>query len=199
MNVSDATAGVSVATCSFTYNDPIVPTLVQTQSCTSTTPSSGTRNNGTFTCNVTIPRYSAGGMWDADVALADLAGNFVDLPQAQSLTVACAGGDLETTIRFSSQTTMTWDPIAGATRYNVYRGLVSGLIDTNADHLPDGGYGTCQNSRDPNLTDQVFVETDVPTTVQKGFHFLVSYTSGGVEKGLGFNSFGQARTVTPCP
>lgn len=199
MNVSDATAGVSAATCTFTYTDPINPSITQSQSCTSTTPSSGTRNAGAFTCNVTIPRYSAGGMWVADVDLTDLVLNTASLPQAQQLTVACAGGDLETTIRFSNHTTMTWDAIGGATRYNIYRGNLSGLTDTNADHLPDGGYGTCQNSRDPILTDQVFVDTDVPTTGQKGFHYLVSYTSGGVEKGLGFNSFGLPRTVTPCP
>jgi hypothetical protein len=39
----------------------------------------------------------------------------------------------------------------------------------------------------------------VPSAAQKGFHYLVGYTAGGVQKGLGVNSFGLARTVTPCP
>jgi len=88
--------------------------------------------------------------------------------------------------------------VAGATRYNLYRGALAGLIDVNLDHLPDGGYGTCQNSRDPNLTDLLFVDGDVPAASQ-GYFYLVGYTSGGIQKGLGVNSFGLPRSVTPCP
>jgi len=199
MGVADATAGVDTATCSFTYTDPFDPFLTQTQSCTATVPASGTRNSGTFQCNVVLPRYSVAGLWDANVQLADLVGNSVDLPQVEQLTVDCNAGDPETTTRFSNKTTLTWTAVTGATRYNLYRGNISGLVDANADHRPDGGYGTCQNSRDPNLTDLTFTDTDVPTTTQKGFHYLVSYTSGGVEKGLGYDSLSNARTVTACP
>lgn len=147
---------------------------------------------------MTLPRYSTAGLWDADVDLDDLVGNAATLPQSQQLTVDCSAGDPETTCRFSNRTTLTWDAVGGATRYNVYRGNVSGLTDTNADRKPDGGYGTCQNSRDANLTDTTFTDADVPTPTQKGFHYLVSYTAG-TEKGLGTNSFGDPRTVTPCP
>src|SRR5262249_59882392 len=95
---------------------------------------------------------------------------------------------------------LSWDVVAGASQYDLYRGPLTNLIDANADQLPDGGYGTCQNSRDPVLTDTSFVDADVPTAAQKGFFYLVAYKSGGVEKGLGTNSIGTARTVaSPCP
>lgn len=199
--VTDALAGVNFATCDFSYSDSLaVPPINQSQTCTATAPSSGTRNNGTFSCVVTIPARSAGGNWTPTVNVADVVGNVASPPQAQVLAVSCAASEAETTIRFSNKTTLTWTAIAGATRYNIYRGVVTGLTDANHDGLPDGGYGTCQNSRDPNLTDTQFIDTDVPTLAQKGFHYLVDYTTGGVEKGLGKTSAGKPRTVAaPCP
>jgi hypothetical protein len=136
------------------------------------------------------------------VNLTDLAGNTTEYQaQAPVLAVSCAAGDAETTCRFAAdRQSLTWDGMAGATRYNVYRGPLTNLVDANADHVPDGGYGTCQNSRDANLTDTTFVDTDIPTVAQKGFFYLVDYKSGGVEVGLGANSFGAARTESsPCP
>ncbi len=199
--VTDALAGVNFATCGFSFTDPLaVPPIDQSQSCTATSPSSGTRNNGTFQCVVTIPARSAGGNWTPEVNVADVVNNVANPPQAQVLAVACAASEAETTIRFSNKTTLTWNAIAGATRYNIYRGIVTGLTDANHDGLPDGGYGTCQNSRDANLTDTQFIDTDVPSAAQKGFHYLVDYTIGGVEKGLGKTSAGKPRTVaSPCP
>jgi hypothetical protein len=121
---------------------------------------------------------------------------FSDLSATDSLVTSGA----ETTCRFVNHPTLTWDPVVGAMQYNVYRGFVSGLTDSNSDHRPDGGYGTCQDSRDPNLTDTIFVDTDVPTEAQIGFFYLVAYLSGGVEIGLGSSSLGIQRTMTvPCP
>ena len=201
INVTDDLSGVSSAGCTFSYTDPFNPLIAQSQSCVAVAPSSGTRNNGTFQCMVVIPRYSAGGMWDSEVDLLDLVGNSNSIPRAEQLNVDCGGGASgETTCRFTSHTTLEWDPVAGATRYNVYRGDVSGLTDANSDNLPDGGYGTCQNGRDGNLADTVFVDGDIPTAGQIGFHYLVSFTAGGLEQGLGENSLGTPRTVlTPCP
>jgi hypothetical protein len=198
--VADSPAGVNNATCQFSIQTFIAPDFVmQTQSCVATTPTAGTRNSGTFQCTVTFPRYSAGGLWSSSASLADLAGNQVDLPQALQLNVNCGAAEAETVIRFASKTSLTWDPVAGATQYNVYRGAQSALVDTNADHLPDAGYGTCQNARDANLTDTLFTEGDVPSASQ-GYFFLVGYKAAGLHKGLGTNSFGTPRTVlSPCP
>jgi hypothetical protein len=199
--VADSPAGVNSATCQFSIQTFVPPAsfVTQTQSCTATSPTSGTRNSGTFQCTVNFPRYSAPGLWSSSVSLDDLAGNSADLPQALQLNVQCAAAEAETTIRFDSKTALAWTVVAGATQYNVYRGAQSSLVDTNADHLPDAGYGACQNSRDANLTDLAFNETDTPSAAQ-GYFFLVAYKSAGVEKGLGRNSFGTARTVaSPCP
>jgi len=148
-----------------------------------------------------MPRYSAGGSWSSDVSLTDLVGNTANYPQALTLTVDCAAGDAETTCKFAAnKQSLTWTAVTGATQYNVYRGPQTNLVDVIADHIPDGGYGSCQNSRDMILTDLAFLDTDVPSVADKGFFYLVSYKVGGVEKGLGTNSYGTARTAAaPCP
>lgn len=204
ITVADSPAGVANAGCDFTS-----PSLQQSQSCTATTPSSGTRNSGTFTCVVTLPRYAEGGVWKAGVNINDQVNNSLDLAPADlagrglptDLTNNCSSGEAEPVIRFQtgSKTTIVWNPITGATSYNVYRGNLTGMVDANHDNQPDGGYGTCQNSRDPVLTDTQFVDTDTPNQTTKGFHYLVSYKSSSGEKGLGKRSNGTARTVTPCP
>jgi hypothetical protein len=194
---TDSLAGVDTAICRLTS-----PVNHASLSCTATAPSSGTRNNGTFQCSLSVPQYAAAGSGTWEVNLTDLAGNTTDYqPQVPVLTVACAAGDAETTCRFAAdRQSLTWDPMAGATRYNVYRGPLTNFVDANADHIPDGGYGTCQNSRDANLTDTTFVDTDIPTVAQKGFFYLVDYKSGSAELGLGANGFGTARTESsPCP
>jgi hypothetical protein len=196
MVVTDATSGVASAECTVSS-----PANNASASCTATSPSSGTRANGTFECTLSIPQYEQATSATWDVEIADLAGNSISLLQSDTLAIDCAAGDAETTCRFSANhQTLTWDAMAGATQYDVYRGPMTNLVDANADKLPDGGYGTCQNSRDPNLTDTAFVDTDVPTAAQKGFFYLVAYKTGGVEHGLGANSFGTARPESsPCP
>jgi hypothetical protein len=202
IGVADSPAGVSTATCAFSIFTFVPPFdfVNQRQSCTASAPATGTRNSGTFQCTVVMPRYAAGGAWSSSASLVDLAGNASDYPQALTLNVACDAGAAETTCRFTTKTSLTWDPVAGATQYNVYRGPLTNLVDANLDHLPDGGYGTCQNSRDGNLTDTAFADADLPTVAQKGFFYLVSQKVGAVESGLGANSFGAQRSVSAaCP
>lgn len=202
IGVADSPAGVSTATCSFSIFAFVPPFdfVNQRQSCTASAPATGTRNSGTFQCTVTMPRYAAGGAWSSSASLVDLAGNGSEYPQALTLNVACDAGAAETTCRFATKTSLTWDPVAGATQYNVYRGPLTNFVDANLDHLPDGGYGTCQNALDGNLTDTAFADAGVPTVGQKGFFYLLSQKVGGVESGLGANSFGAPRTVAaPCP
>jgi hypothetical protein len=138
IGVADSPAGVSTATCSFSIFAFVPPFdfVNQRQSCTASVPATGTRNSGTFQCTVTMPRYAAGGAWSSGVSLVDLAGNASDYPQALTLNVACDAGPLQTTCRFATKTSLTWDPVAGATQYNVYRGPLTNLVDANLDHLP---------------------------------------------------------------
>ncbi len=196
--LTDATSGVAAAGCTFGFTDFMTfPPVQQSQGCTSNTPASGTPNYGTYSCSVTIPRYSAPGDWTVTVDAEDKVGNFATLEPATLLNVTCGGGgDPEPSIRFEQGTrnTIIWSPISGATRYNVYKGNLPQLPG------PPVNYGTCQNATDPNLTDTQFVDNAVPNATQRGFHYLVSYTSGGLEKGLGKRSDGTPRTVSvPCP
>jgi hypothetical protein len=203
MVVADALAGVDTATCSFNIFTFVPPTdiVTQQQSCTASAPVTGTRNSGTFQCSVIFPRYSAPGLWSSSVSLTDLTGNTASYAQALQENVDCTAGDAETSCRFAAdKNTLSWDAVAGSTQYDVYRGPLTNFVDVNADDVPDGGYGTCQNSRDGNITDTTFLDTDVPTVAQKGFFYLVGYKTAGVEKGLGANSFGTPRTeAATCP
>lgn len=197
MQFTDSPAGVQSATCSFQSPFDIFNPFPQTQTCVADTPASGTRQNGMFSCTAVLPRYSTGGVWKASVAATDAVGNSAGWDQftlqmmglPTDLGVDCGAGSSEAVIRFSNQTTLTWLPVAGALSYNVYRGLVSSLPN----------YGTCQNSRDPLLTDTVFVDTDRPANAAS-FTYLVSMKSATGEQGLGFTSFGTPRTASPpCP
>ncbi len=201
MNLSDMPSGVDTARCRLTQTDPVDPTLVRMAECTSYRPVPGSPYAGIFRCGLTLPRSSPVGPWTAEVLVIDRAGNEATYASgAQVDVVDCSIGDLETTARFSNPTTLEWDPIAGASRYNVYRGDLAGLVDGNLDGLPDGGYGACQNGRDPDPTDTTFVDTDVPGPVEIGFHYLVSYTTPLQETGLGYNRAGTPRTVfAVCP
>ncbi len=196
--ITDSPAGVAAAGCTFSFTNFLVfPPIQQTQGCSSATPSSGTPNSGTYTCQVVIPRYSAPGNWTVSVDVEDKVGNLTTTDPVTPLNVTCGGaGDPEAVIRFQQGTrnTIIWSAISGATRYNAYKGNLPQLPG------PPVNYGTCQNATDPNLTDTQFIDNAIPSATQKGFHYLVSYTSGGVEKGLGKQSNGTARTVSPpCP
>jgi len=110
-------------------------------------------------------------------------------------------GPVEPRILFQADAmTLAWSPVSGAQSYHVYRGSLSGLRDTNGDGLPDGGYGTCQDARDPVRTDTTFIDADLPGGPQTGYFYLVSYAGASAEKGLGTTSSGLRRfVVAPCP
>ena len=62
-----------------------------------------------------------------------------------------------------------------------------------------GDAGACQDARDPNLTDTLFPEPDVPA-LGAVFTFLVSFERNAAESGLGLSISGTARVpVTYCP
>lgn len=203
--VTDNLSGVQDVACTVTYTDALDPFLTQEQSCSSATPFSGTRTSGTFRCTLSIPRYSAGGVWDLGVVATDVVGNELSSDRGPLLTVDCGGGGCspatEATLAWDSKTVLSWNVLCAATRYNVYRGEQTGLKDANLDGYPDGGYGACQNGRDGLLTDGSFTESQTPNSTQKGFHFIVGYrTAGGTEAGLGSTSDGSPRFVTTsCP
>jgi hypothetical protein len=82
VGVTDALAGVNRIICFFQ-----LPSDDFGYACLAFTPSSGNRNNGTFSCDVPVPQYSADGDWAATVVLYDEVGNsaFFDGPTLQGL------------------------------------------------------------------------------------------------------------------
>jgi len=99
-------------------------------------------------------------------------------------------------IGFADKDTLTWPAIVGSEQYNIYRGFLSGL--------PGGNYGNCVSQTDPDNTDTVFVDTNVPDP-SDGFTYLGAYvddfTSGqGDQNNVGYRSDGTQRTLPPeCP
>ena len=82
--------------------------------------------------------------------------------------------------------------------FNVYRGDLSSLVDTDADGLPDNGFGTCVNHLDPDTTDNVFVDEEIPLPGD-GFFYLMARVDALGENELGATSDGQPRVpAIPC-
>lgn len=75
MSWSDVPAGVATSTCQL-----VAPDFFKILSCTSEVPSSGDRNNGTFSCDIEVPRYANNGTWSFQLNAQDQAGNvaFID-------------------------------------------------------------------------------------------------------------------------
>jgi len=99
-------------------------------------------------------------------------------------------------LSFATDTaTMTWQRLEGVVRYNIYRGDLAELRTTGPDGLPVAGYGACISASDPDPTDTVLIDNDVPG-VGEGFFYLKSVIdSTGAERGLGVTSQGVARGV----
>ncbi len=99
----------------------------------------------------------------------------------------------------SDRETLRWPGVLGADSYNLYRGDTASFVDGNSDGLSDGGYGVCLSASDPDPTDTVFTDSDVPTTGGDGFFYLRAVVLG-VDEDLGETSSGLERLATsPCP
>jgi hypothetical protein len=193
VEITDNPAGVDLVSCAFES-----PGLLKRVECFSTTPAVGSDTNGTFNCNFTIPQYSEGGAWKASLEIWDRVGNLLEedaVTLAASLyptdlVVDCGATTTTFSIRFVSKTTIIWDPVPDAFFYNVYRGDLASL---------GASYGTCQNANDPNPTDTMYDDPEVPAP-GLGFAYLVSYRLISGEDGLGTRSDGTPRVVAvPCP
>jgi hypothetical protein len=88
--------------------------------------------------------------------------------------------------------------------YNVYRGYLADLVDADTDGIPHQEYGTCASLLDPDLTDTIHPDADIPA-VGEGFFYVVSYVDnvpviGRYEGGLGKTSVGLHRINSiQCP
>ena len=95
-------------------------------------------------------------------------------------------------LRFSTATTLTWQPASGAALYHVYSGALSTLATRGTD--------TCRDADDLlDLSDLLFTETRSPLA-GGGFAYVVTAVIGGTEQSPGFDSRGLERSLlSPCP
>jgi len=120
------------------------------------------------------------------------------VPDVSSDTVAVLFNRSPVLLRFADTTTLKWPLLVGYDSFNVYRGALADLQDSDMDGLPDGAYGVCRNDLDPDITDNQFADDEVPQAGQ-GFFYLMSRVRDGVETELGATSDGLPRVpALPC-
>ena len=108
-------------------------------------------------------------------------------------------GDLPTLVFAADKVTLSWPPLSGISTYVMYRGNLADLVDLDHDGYPDAGYGVCMNSTDPNTSDTIFVDPEVPLEGQ-GFFYIKGVVDGTSQRGLGVTSSVVARVpAVSCP
>jgi subtilisin family serine protease len=106
----------------------------------------------------------------------------------------CDPDDGEIHMRYTSLTDLGWDGDTGQVRFNLYRGMLKSLIDTNADGAAES-YGSCR-ARD--LSQRTFTDTDNPP-LGDGYIYIVTGLNGSSETGPGVASSGAPRPMpVPC-
>lgn len=206
--IADVLSGTSVFGCSGTFIDGA---SILTQACSSFVPDSGTPINGTWSCDLTIPQYSPGGTWGFVTALfIDAVGNagVADSTALQtagfpaSFDVVCGtpGAGPGPVLSWVNKNIISWLPINGAVRYPIYGASTNLLVDIDGNGVPDGGYGLCRISEDPDPTDVLFVDLLSPPAGTTNFILIGYDTATGTDLGLGSSSGGSTRLPTlSCP
>jgi hypothetical protein len=91
--------------------------------------------------------------------------------------------------RFTSKTTQVWEPDPSIGKYDVYRGLVSGL---------PGSFGTCLVSG--GVTAESVTDTENPAAGQCFFYLVTAENRLQEEGTKGYTSSGGERgNAAPCP
>ena len=95
--------------------------------------------------------------------------------------------DQITSLEYSDQSTMVWNPVPGASHYRVYR--------DNLSLLSAGNYGRCLGAA---ITSLQYSDTAIPPD-NDGFFYLVSVVKNGVESPLGYSSICVSEpNFNPC-
>jgi polyhydroxybutyrate depolymerase len=101
---------------------------------------------------------------------------------------------------FSGKQTLEWAPMRWAAEYRVYRGEIADLVDEDGDGLPDGGYGDCISSADPDASDTSLLLNDQPPP-GGGWYYVVGFREPDAgESILGTTSMAVSRRpALACP
>ncbi len=93
---------------------------------------------------------------------------------------------------FADVQSMIWPLLGGVQHYNIYRG--------DLGNLAGGDYGNCISVLDPDPTDAIFVDGEIPGATFGFFYLKTVVDASGRETGLGATSAGVPRTVVQaCP
>lgn len=96
-----------------------------------------------------------------------------------------------TNVRWSTASTLEWDPVTGASEYHVYRGEVAALGYSF--------YGDCGDALDPVRTDTE-LHDDQPLAVGSGrFYLTTAELANGKEGTLGYGTSAERSRLSPCP
>lgn len=97
-------------------------------------------------------------------------------------------------LRFADAANLAWDTTPGAQTYNIYRGAIPGLVDSDANGAADA-YGTCLQM---GVTGMTATDPSAPPGGQAFFYLATAANAGG-EGPLGFASNGAPRpNMAPC-
>jgi len=102
----------------------------------------------------------------------------------------CDPDDGEVHLRYTSPTALTWYGDTGQVVFNVYRGLLNGLVDTDADGAAQS-YGSC---RAQDMSQPPFTDPDIPP-LGDGYIYIVTGLTGTSESGPGAASSGALRPM----
>jgi hypothetical protein len=92
----------------------------------------------------------------------------------------------------ADKATLSWVHLPGTDRYTMYRGDLATLVDGDGDGLPDGGYGSCRTASDPDPTDTMYADDEMPAA-GTGFFYLMGRIGPRGERALGVTSAGLPR------
>ncbi len=98
-------------------------------------------------------------------------------------------------LRIVNATDLAWEATPGAVTYNVYRGGIPGLVDSDGNGAAQT-YGSCLQA---GLGGTATTDMSLPP-VGEAYYYLVTGANSGGDGPLGFASSGVARPNTsPCP
>jgi cytochrome c peroxidase len=108
-------------------------------------------------------------------------------------------GDLPKLMFDADKATIHWPALQGVSSYVMYRGDLDDLEDLDVDGLPDRGYGFCVSDTDPDPSDTVYFDDEMPSE-GRGFFYIKGVRDGGTIRGLGVTSAVQPRVpAVSCP